>query len=70
MTKQSPINYTWKMVREDLPSIISTDGETFCSQASYGLERQLKELEKVHRKSGELIHELETVREWLRGNDG
>ena len=67
MNKKSPINYHWELVKTDLENVISNDGETFLSQCEYSIYRQLKELEEIHRKSGEMIHELDAVQSWLRG---
>jgi hypothetical protein len=67
MTNKIPLNYQWELVKTDLEVIISGDSETFLDQCEYSLYRQLQELEAIHRRSGELIHELATVQRWLRG---
>lgn len=66
MSNKSPINYSWSMEKTELENVIS-NGETFLDQCLYSCTRQIKELEKIHQITGELIRELVTVQNWLKG---
>jgi hypothetical protein len=68
MNSKSPLNYQWELVKTDLEVIVSGDVETFLDQVQYSLFRQINELELIHRRSGDLLHELVTVQKWLRGD--
>lgn len=67
MNEKSPLNYQWELVKTDLDVVISGNGETFLDQCEYSLYRQITELDLIHKRSGELLHELVTVQRWLRG---
>jgi hypothetical protein len=57
----------WELIQTELDSIESSDSEILQDQILYSLNRQLRELEAIHKRTGAMIEELQHVQNWVRG---
>lgn len=59
----------WELNCTELDYVESNDPETKQDQILCSLNRQLKELEQIHAKTGALIAQLQHVQNWMQGVD-
>ncbi len=61
------IKASWSLVCNELEQIESNSAEILQDQILYSVNRQLRELEAIHKQTGAMIEELTHVQSWVRG---
>ena len=61
------IKASWSLVCNELETIESNDAEILQDQILFSVNRQLRELEEIHKQAGAMIEELKHVQSWVRG---
>ena len=61
------IKASWSLVCNEIKQIESNDAEILQDQILFSVNRQLRELEEIHKQAGAMIEELRHVQSWVRG---